>query len=339
SCVVGECVDSHCKYSPKNCDDGNLCTTESCSSEDYYGCSYDGKDCDDGTACTNDSCDPAPGSCVHELTSDFCIPCTVGGGQCPTSNRCVGNASVNYNGSCEYGRCFYAYPQVCSGYKCHDSWCDPESGICLDKPKDCDDGSVCTSDSCDYEWGTCQNAESYYCNDWNPCTTDSCDPALGCVNEWDWTSCQWGPGSMACADFGGYWNCMPCDNSKDCDDGLDQTGDQCYKVGVGFDDPSLCVHEVPAPFYGVGFMNFYETTLWFDYESTNGSASTFTTSPVPVDSGQGLFSVGATKIVIYGIIPKDTESVGYEAAIACVDKYGYLRVPEVVGDDLVCHSD
>ena len=83
-----------------------------------------------------------------------------------------------------------------------------QGGICTaGTPLNCDDGNVCTTDSCSptsgcqhanvgngtpcpdatvcngaeiCQSGTCTAGTSLNCNDSNPCTTDSCDPVLGC---------------------------------------------------------------------------------------------------------------------------------------------------------------
>lgn len=50
---------------------------------------------------------------------------------------------------------------------------------CIDA-SGCDDGNVCTHDSCD--GGSCSHI-AISCDDANPCTVDSCDPVNGCVND------------------------------------------------------------------------------------------------------------------------------------------------------------
>src|SRR5262245_44877125 len=45
---------------------------------------------------------------------------------------------------------------------------------------DCDDGSICTIDSCDAEFGTCRH-EPLVCDDGNQCTDDFCSPSSGCA--------------------------------------------------------------------------------------------------------------------------------------------------------------
>lgn len=61
---------------------------------------------------------------------------------------------------------------ACGGGICH-------SGRQLDPKVDCNDGNLCTLDSCDSEFG-CVNIRRF-CRDNNPCTIDSCAPSQGCV--------------------------------------------------------------------------------------------------------------------------------------------------------------
>ena len=51
------------------------------------------------------------------------------------------------------------------------SWGRPAAGPRLDCPP-CDDGNVCTIDTCDTATGVCRHAGA--CNDGNPCTFDFC---------------------------------------------------------------------------------------------------------------------------------------------------------------------
>jgi hypothetical protein len=63
SCVVGEGGGKVCHSVPRDCDDGNPCTINTC--DDSSGCQTTTKFCDDGIQCTDDSCDAGTGLCVH----------------------------------------------------------------------------------------------------------------------------------------------------------------------------------------------------------------------------------------------------------------------------------
>ena len=47
----------------------------------------------------------------------------------------------------------------------------------------CDDGNVCTADSCDSVVGCLHDAKAGACDDENVCTFDGCDPSFGCTHE------------------------------------------------------------------------------------------------------------------------------------------------------------
>ena len=140
------CKDGLCKAgTPLNCDDGNPCTADSCDAKagckttnqggtcnaDDDACTVndfctDGvckvgkvKSCDDGQDCTQDSCGKADGKCEHKNLVK----------SCSDDNQCT------------------------KGDVCGE---DPKSKVytCLSgAPVNCDDGNVCTNDTCDAKAG------------------------------------------------------------------------------------------------------------------------------------------------------------------------------------------
>ncbi|TSC29379.1 hypothetical protein [Corallococcus sp. Z5C101001] len=69
--------------------------------------------------------------------------------------------------------------------ECRESRFDLESGLCIESPQA--DGASCIPSSRCQENGTCQAGvcvgRPRTCNDDNPCTVDSCSPTQGCVTE------------------------------------------------------------------------------------------------------------------------------------------------------------
>lgn len=63
----GEVIDTGCD-SDAECDDGDLCTADTCNEDGS--CSYDGVVCDDGDACTADACVPELGCTATEVCPD-----------------------------------------------------------------------------------------------------------------------------------------------------------------------------------------------------------------------------------------------------------------------------
>ena len=90
------------RHTPKNCDDGNACTIDSC--DQVKGCVHIQKNCDDRNACTIDICD-GKGHCIHILKNcDDGNPCTVDA--CDTYWGCIhtpvvcGTGKTCINGAC-----------------------------------------------------------------------------------------------------------------------------------------------------------------------------------------------------------------------------------------------
>jgi hypothetical protein len=181
TCLRGDCaVDVICQGSTRNCDDSNVCTTDTCdpttgcvntprpeaSCDDHNACTiYDICDdrgtcvghvmntCDDGDQCTADSCNPTTG-CAH--TPRYGLPCD-DGNACTTNDVCSGPVPP-----------FVSNPVLtCIG----------------GPPPNCDDGNPCTADSCNTATGCVHTATpGVACNDGNACTSnDTCTSTGACV--------------------------------------------------------------------------------------------------------------------------------------------------------------
>lgn len=176
-CTVGDvCMNGFCESTPRDCDDGNSCTTDTC--DPATGCDHtelsdgtacnDGipctendvcvnvacegtpKACDDGVDCTDDSCDPATGNCIHTPNDANCpqLDCAFNEGCGPTG--CV--ASPLADVLCDdQDACTI---DTCLGY---DPSAHPTTG-CVHQVIDCDDDDLCTNDSCDPQEG-CKNED------------------------------------------------------------------------------------------------------------------------------------------------------------------------------------
>ncbi len=257
ACTEGDlCDKGSCKVGPMlECDDGKVCTDDSC--DPKKGCVHvattkpcdDGdactesdvcqggacksgaaKVCDDGKVCTFDSCDSGVG-CVF---TQGLLPCD-DGDACTVADVCEG-------GSCKPGKA-----KVCDdGEGCTKDSCDKAKGclfVAEDKP--CDDGDACTvGDAC--VGGSCKAGSAKNCDDGNPCTTDACDKAKGCSNLVNTDACSDGDACTSpdvCADG----VCLA-GKAKLCDDGNSCTDDSCDpKTGCVFaanvaacDDGTVC---------------------------------------------------------------------------------------------------
>ena len=173
-----------CVGTPVICDDGKICTTDTCQSD--LGCVFLANDnvCDDGNGCTNDDrCDA--GTCAG-IDTTACA--------CSDDDDCSSyDDGNNCNGlvSCVFGTC--KVPQssvkVCKNEganPCARNICQPDSGECLimvsDNGRPCDDGDACTAGDLCLQ-GLCTGSAPRSCDDDNPCTMDTCIPETGCLNE------------------------------------------------------------------------------------------------------------------------------------------------------------
>lgn len=103
SCTTDTCSGGACSNTPINCDDANACTTDSCSGGV---CSNTAITCNDGNTCTADSCDSATGcvatwpacgsadgccgpSCTSATDPDCC---QAAGTSCTSNSQCCSNS-------------------------------------------------------------------------------------------------------------------------------------------------------------------------------------------------------------------------------------------------------
>ena len=154
-------------FADGDCDDDNLCTTETCD-VGARTCVYDSVDCDDGSACTDDTCEPATG----------CVNTTI---TCDDENACTDD-TCDVAAGCVFT--LFDVPSVCDDSDaCTDESCDPGSG-CVNTTITCDDENACTDDTCDAFVGCIFMSFDVQarCDDGDACTDESCDTASGCVN-------------------------------------------------------------------------------------------------------------------------------------------------------------
>jgi len=166
-CTVDTCIPAvGCanEATATGCDDANLCTGPDVCVDKVCKGSKD-IDCEDGDACTDHTCLSASGCKQSHNTS-----------KCDDDNECT-LADV-----CEKGKCAGPDPRPCvDGNVCTDDGCDPKTG-CLyaNNEGDCNDGDQCTKD--DYCMsGGCVPGVKKDCEDDNECTTDTCNKGQGCV--------------------------------------------------------------------------------------------------------------------------------------------------------------
>lgn len=203
------------------CDDGMACTADSCD-EAAGACRYDPNNsrCDDGQFCNgvescsvSGGCQPGNAPCEAPLMCDDAVDACA---ECIADGDC-GGATPCMISTCDLGVCvatnvsdgtpcaddlFCNGQEVCLSGVCTPSsspcasgeTCDESQNVCRPPPQcqthaECDNGNVCTDDSCDA--GTCRSAPNAIpCDDGDICTeNDACSNAVcagtaiaGCEN-------------------------------------------------------------------------------------------------------------------------------------------------------------
>jgi len=184
------------------CEDGLPCTFgDRCQGGRCQGTGYG---CNDGLACTADSCD-GTGGCRFEVAP----------GWCAIDGQCWQAGQVQPGNPCRW--CAAGDPAA---------WSDRDGAAC-------DDGDPCTvMDSC--RGGSCAPGLPRQCDDGNVCTDDTCDPqGGGCLYTANQAVCQ--PASCAGlvyhpARVCGDKICQP-STLVSCDDGDPCTEDSCAPDG------------------------------------------------------------------------------------------------------------
>lgn len=187
--------------SDDECDDGQLCTTDSCVAGD---CQHDAppglccagdQDCSDGVSCTDDKC--VAGMCKHYQDDNLCCAndamCT--DDNACTLDRCVAETCSHtfVNGyGCTCGNYLDCDDGLgCTQDSCIDGQCIYEAvdnlAGCCNSDNQCADTDPVTTDLCVQH--TCSNLPAskcetpLHCDDGNPCTTDSCEASGYCSHQ------------------------------------------------------------------------------------------------------------------------------------------------------------
>ncbi len=239
-CTVGDtCAQGVClSGSATDCDDGNVCTDDSCDAT--LGCQHalNTAPCSDGDKCvTGDFC--AAGACqagttplncndANVCTADSCAGPTGCSHASLSGSACSDGSACTLNDACSSGICLAgtATPDCNDSNACTTDACDPASGCThVAFAGGCDDGDPCTAiDSC--VGTTCVGALKLFCDDGNVCTSDACAGILGCSHSsLTGTTCNDG---LFCTglDLCVSGACVGTANGK-CDDGNPCTTDAC----------------------------------------------------------------------------------------------------------------
>ncbi len=197
------------------CSDGDACTAGEKCAAGVCGTGQ-GVVCDDNQPCTDDTCDKAKG-CVTLANAGTCTD----GNLCTAGDKCAG------------GVCLAGAASACDDQNvCTSDVCDKSMG-CMHNPLPgegaCDDGDPCTiGEKCLFPLGKCGGGAAKSCDDGKVCTKDSCVAGIGCEYLPVAGSCSDGD-ACTVGDACGGGACLPGSATK-CDDGNVCTDDSCDKA-------------------------------------------------------------------------------------------------------------
>lgn len=228
------------------CDDENPCTLNDRCGVD--GCVGKPVDCDDGRVCTEDTC-LDNGNCKFTIRDGFCLIgniCYGDGDVSPIQPCGLCNSIVSQSEFSDSGADLCDDGSLCtSGDHC-------EAGECVGNPVDCNDNNPCTGDVCvntsgcghpavlnalcddgdictleDHcgPNGECISGPSLPCEDGNPCTTDTCDPLIGCVHSDNNSACS--DGNVCTVEDQCQGGVCVAGEAVACNDGNSCTDDSC----------------------------------------------------------------------------------------------------------------
>ncbi len=253
ACTVDECNEALdiCDHIPNNtaCSNGLFCDgMEVC--DLIAGC-VDGNDpdCSDGVACTTDTCNEVTDTCDHAANSAACqdgVFCN-GAEVCDPSGGCTAGTPPTCDDgvSCTVDAC-NATTDACEHFPddalCSDNLyctgvetCHPTLGCQDGADPNCDDGVVCTVDSCNEANDVCDHDPDHVsCGNGLFCDGEEvCDPTLGCQDSSDPcappTKCD-EPNDR----------CVICTTDAQCNDGVFCNGLETCNVAAG-----VCVPGTP----------------------------------------------------------------------------------------------
>lgn len=238
ACTTDTCSSGTCVNAPRTCSDGNACTIDSCNPS--TGCVFTTRNCNDGDACTTDSCVSSTGCRNTPIVCDDGVSCTTDvcvSGVCQFDDsgcECSTNLDCADGNSCTTDRCVSGACVITNNSNlCNDgNACTTGDvcslGVCEGQPIVCNDGIACTRDSCVsgacvFDDSTCECLTDQDCSDGLACTQDRC---VSGACTFDDSQCQ-------------------CNTGADCDDGLACTIDRCTNRVCTYSD-SACECSVDA---------------------------------------------------------------------------------------------
>jgi formylglycine-generating enzyme required for sulfatase activity len=262
SCAYGETCEFDLLPVGQLCNLGDPCIWNTACTADGL-CEGVPADCDDGNVCTMDSCDPETGECVNEVKV---------AAECDDENLCTVGDECNEDGICKPGVTKDCSESGMAANDCIDLECDQKTGECTvevvrDEGDKCIDGDPCTwLDKCDAEGGCAGSPHECEKIFATPCKTGTCneskpddgsDGAGSCLPKWlpegsacpdeDGSKCTVADKCLPIPDGNGAMECLgtliDCDDDNPCTDAYcDQDTGECTTdfLSIPCDDGNEC---------------------------------------------------------------------------------------------------
>ncbi len=315
ACTADTCQLGVCEHTPlaENtlCDDGMFCTEgDRCSAAGI--CGGGPSPCEDDNECTADSCDEAGNTC-----NNIILP-----GEPCDDDACSVGSTCDAQGQCDGG-----YARFCDdGSSCTSDTCDSLLGClftiqpnspCMDSlfctiaescsfsgecegEANCNDGNVCTADTCDEGGQSCENTVTpgANCNDGNECTEfDDCSPLGLCQGQpvADGLPCS-GQGGCLLRGTCQHGKCeggLPVPDGTDCNDNSACTDRDTCAGGACDGNPFGCFDSDPCTADGCDAITGCFHTPIENCPATPDDADVPDAGAVPRDAGADSDSVPA----------------------------------------------
>ena len=230
----GQCKATACDPTSGKCVTASLADTKPCNADSSV--------CTPGDACLGGICNAGAAlSCddLNPCTADACDP--VNG--CTHSNNalaCSDGNACTVGDTCSLGACQPGAVKTCDdGSSCTTDSCNTTTGSCVFDPTPWE-GTTCNADNTNCtpkdtcKSGLCVADTPLNCDDGNPCTIDSCDPVKACQHANTTAACSDG-NACTVGDICQNGSCVP-GATTNCDDSNTCTADSC-DTGTG-----LCKH-------------------------------------------------------------------------------------------------
>lgn len=176
-CVASACLPVRCGdtivSAGEDCDDGNDVDGDTCPGDCRFQCTVDAQ-CDDGNTCSIDKCDLTKHVCAAKTAVTKGTPCLLSSGESGVCNGTSCSSATCGNGSRELTE------ECDDGNTIDTDGCRSNCTFTCKASADCDDKNPCNgAEICDTTTHRCRAGTPKNCGDGSACTTDRCNTTTG----------------------------------------------------------------------------------------------------------------------------------------------------------------